>query len=158
MNRRAVGVLLRVILAAGVVAGIAYLCRPALIVTTQSMKARMEDTNTLRHLVEPVARAGTLPMKDGAFDPFSFVRREHITARFVRSERAGKGPTDEEIEDGGYTNFPWERYRGDGKLEGPPFPLLWETKPDDEGKVLVALSDGSVHHVDRAGLDPMLPR
>jgi hypothetical protein len=147
-----------VLLAAGVFAAVGFLLCLPLQGVKRSTMARLEDTNTLRNLVEPVTRTGTLPMKDGAFDPYSFVRRERIQARFVRSERAGKGPTDEEIEAGDYTNFGWERYRGDGRLEGPPFPLLWDRKPDDDGKILVALSDGTARLVTRAELDAMLPR
>ncbi len=111
------------------------------------MVARMQDTNNLRQLVGPVAGSGKLPMKDGAFDPYDLVRQGHIsrgTNYVLRSERSGTGPTDDEIARGDYTNFPWERYRGDGNLEGPPFPLLWERKPDAEGRVLVGLSDGTV--------------
>ncbi|MCK6459782.1 MAG: hypothetical protein L6Q95_07790 [Planctomycetes bacterium] len=136
--------LLRVLFAAIVVAAVGFLLCLPLHGVSRKTKARLEDTNTLRNLVEPVARTGTLPMKDGAFDPYRFVRREHIPAHFVRSERAGMGPTDEEIEDGDYANFGWERYRGEGKLEGPPFPLLWDRKPDDDGRILVAYSDGTV--------------
>jgi len=98
-------------------------------------------------------------MKDGAFDQFAYARKGDIVDanfRLFRSERSGIGPTDDEIERGDYTHFPWERYRGDGRLEAPPFPLLWETKPDGKGKVLVALSDSSVRYVERAELEAML--
>ena len=86
-------------------------------------------------------------MKDGALDPYVLFRDGVIVGinlRLFRSERSGPGPTDDEVARGDYTNFPWERYRGDGKLEGAPFPLLWEKTPDAEGKVLVGLSDGTV--------------
>lgn len=75
------------------------------------------------------------------------MRRDHIEARFVRSERAGKGPADEEIERGDYANFPWERYRGDRELGGR-FPLLREKRPDKRGGGLVAYSDGSAWYVE----------
>lgn len=96
----------------------------------------------IRRLVGLVAQSGTLPMKDGAFDPYEFVRQGHISPHVLQA--FGTGLTDQEIERGDYTNFPWERYRGDGKLEGPPFRLLWDTKPDERGRIVVGLSDGTV--------------
>ena len=47
--------------------------------------------------------------------------------------------TDAQIARSNYANFPWERYRGDGKLDGPPFPLLREREFG-----IVGLSDGTV--------------
>ncbi|HEX5135637.1 MAG TPA: hypothetical protein VFY93_01570 [Planctomycetota bacterium] len=109
------------------------------------------ETDKLRRIVGCVFKdpAAQIPLKDGVFDPYAFVRRGDITRErydVFRSARSGTGPTDEKIERGDYTNFPWERYRGDGRLEGPPFPLLWERTPDKEGRVLVAFSDGSVEY------------
>jgi len=108
---------------------------------------RFEDTDSLRQLIGIVVGSGTLPMKNGAFDPYRFIKKGLVgveNLKIFNSCRAETGPSAEEIKDGDYTNFPWERYRGDGKLEGPPFPLLWEKKPDEDGKVLVGLSDGTV--------------
>jgi len=105
----------------------------------------------IRRLVGLAVQSGKLPMKDGAFDPYEFVRSGRIPADLLRP-----GPTDEEIARGDYTNFPWERYRGDGKLEGPPIPLLWEKKPDENGGCLVALSDGSARYCGREEAEAIL--
>lgn len=126
---------------------------PTLIGPTRSASARMQDQNSLRQLAGLAAMQKELPLKDGAFDPYEFVRDGTITrANYVllRSQRSGTGPTDAEIERGDYTNLPWERYRGDGRLEGPPFPLLWEGEPDEDGRRLVALSDGSARYMEEA--------
>jgi len=96
----------------------------------------------LRCVVKPVADTGRIPMKDGQFDPYAFVREGLVPASLLRSA-SGEGPTDEEIARGDYTNFRWERYRGDGTLEGPPFPLLWSKAPDRRGNQLVGYSDGT---------------
>jgi hypothetical protein len=69
--------------------------------------------------------------------------------KILHRSRLAAGPT-EQIERGEYSNFPWESCRGDGNLDGPPFPLLWEKKPDDDGQLLMAFSDGSTKHLDRA--------
>ena len=136
-----------------VFAAILYATRPVVIGQSRRMVDRMEDTNNLRQLVGPVARSGKLPLKDGAFDPYALFRNGEVVGTNLKlfgSARSGTGPTDEEIERGDYTNFPWGRYRGDGNLEGPPFPLLWERKPDDKGKVLAGFSDGNVAYTDHA--------
>lgn len=121
---------------------------------TEAEVSLRDDRNDLRNLAGLLllrSPGGTLPMKDGALDVYALVRNGDLKGenlKVLRSRRSGTGPTDEEIERGDYANFPWERYRGDGKLEGPPFPLLWERKPDDKGKVLVALSDGTVTYAE----------
>lgn len=119
-----------------------------------------EDTSRLRQIVGCVsAPPRGLPMKDGAFDPYEFVRRGDIPRGqydLFRSGRMGTGPTDEEIERGDYTNLLWERYRGDGELGGPPFLLLWEKKPDKRGGRIVAFSDGSAKYLERAEFEKWL--
>ena len=121
---------------------------------------RLRDQNSLRIIAALAATCGELPMKDGAFDPYHFVRKGDITGtniKIFRSERLGIGPTEGEAKDGDYTNFPWERYRGErNSADGPAFPLLWEKTPDEEGRVLVALSDGSAMLWGKAALDRAL--
>jgi len=112
----------------------------------------LNDTNRLRQIVAPVFTPSfSYPMKDGVFDPYEFARRGDIPREkydLFRSERLGTGPTDEEIERGDYTNFPWERHRGefDRAPKAPPVLLLWEKVPDKHGGRLVALSDGSARY------------
>jgi hypothetical protein len=92
----------------------------------------------IRRQVGLVAQLRRLPMRDGAFDPYAFVREGLVPADLLRPT------TDAEIARGDYANFPWDRYRGDGRLDGPPFPLLWERRPDQQGRVLAGLSDGTI--------------
>jgi len=140
-------ILLRVIFAAGVVVAIVYALGATYIGTPQSLKSRLEDTNTLRGLAKLVTDTGKIPLKDGAFDPCAFVRSGDIVREqykfFFYSARSDTGPTEAEIEHCDYTNFPWERYRGDGRLEGPPVALLWSSKPDRDGRRWTGFSDGS---------------
>jgi hypothetical protein len=96
----------------------------------------------IRRVVGHVVQSATIPMRDGQFDPYAFVRDGRIPAALLRSA-SGAGPTDAEIERGDYTNFPWERYRGDGSLDGPAFALLWSKGPDPEGRQRAGFSDGS---------------
>jgi hypothetical protein len=94
-------------------------------------------------------------MKDGALDPYHFVRTGDIQPEqfeVLRSRYDGVGPTDQEIRRGDYTNFPWERYRGDpSRPIVPRFPLLWGN-PHAKGWRLVGFSDGSVELVEREQL------
>jgi hypothetical protein len=123
--------------------------------------ARLEDRNRLRALAGLLIVEG-YPMKDGALDVYALVRGGEIAREqyvLFHSTRAGKGPSAEEIERGDYTNFPWERHRGKEVKGGArPVPLLWEKKPDAEGLVLVALSDGSARAMDEAALAQALGR
>lgn len=139
-------------------AAFAIFCMP---MCGEKYTARRDDSNDLRNIVGLVVAARNLPLKDGAFDPYAFFRSGEIRAEYLwvfRSDRSKTGPTEEEVKRGNYTNFPWERYRGDGKLEGPPVPLLWEKGPDDDGKVLVGLSDGTAACWDYATLKAVLQK
>lgn len=128
---------------------------------TEEEVARRQDNNNLRNIVGLVVVMKKLPLKDGEFDPYAFFRSGEVRGEDLRvfhSAWLKTGPTEEEVESGDYTNFPWERYRGDGNLEGPPFPLLWEKKPDDDEKFLVGLSDGTAAYWDHATLEAALTR
>jgi len=114
--------------------------------------AVLEDANSLRQIVGMIVERGELPMKDGALDPYDFVRTGTITDRqihmLLRSRRMDKGPTKEEVLRGDYTNFPWERYRGERTDLGPPvYPLLWERESITDYR-FVGFSDGSVKALD----------
>lgn len=128
-----------------------------------SRVATMEDLNSLRQLAGHAVIAAKAPIKDGALDPYSFVREGNITGAnlgLFRSARQGRGPTDEEIRRGDYTNFPWERYRGDGSdLRRPKLvPILWEKEPGADGKHVVAFNDGSTKLVEPAELESLLKK
>jgi len=115
--------------------------------STKVMVRRMEDWNRFRQLAELIVVADPAPFKDGTLDPYAFVKTGGVKKGdydLFRSATLTKGPTDAQIESGDYTNFPWERYRGDPSgIKGfPSVPLLWEKEPGAKGR-LVAWSDGS---------------
>jgi hypothetical protein len=125
--------------------------------------AQLEDMNSVRNLVGLIVVTQTVgkpPTKDGALDVYFFVRKGDIAPKYysvLRSARSETNPTDAEIERGDYTNFPWERYRGERRIDRPPaVPLLWDKQPDAEGKFVVGFSDGSARLMDRDELDEAL--
>jgi hypothetical protein len=134
-----------------------------LVATRGADASRVEDMSRMMALVHLATRAEALPLKDGAFDPYAFVGTGDITRqdyRTFRSARLGKGPTHWQIERGDYTNFPWERYRGDGSeiKKLVRLPLLWEKEPGSDGQHLVAWSDGSCRVMSPAELKAALKR
>ncbi|MFI5403877.1 MAG: hypothetical protein ACHQ1G_13145 [Planctomycetota bacterium] len=125
--------------------------------------ARIEDLNKLRQITGLIVVAEKAPVKDGALDPYSFVRMGDVDRKYYdifRSVSLGQGPTDDEIERGDYTNFPWERYRGDGSdIRGPAvIPLLWEKEPGADGGHLVGMNDGSARILSPEELKALLKR
>jgi len=125
--------------------------------------ATMEDVNRLRQIMGLLIVADKPAVKDGALDPYALVRAGDIDRThydIFRSARLGQGPTDEEIERGDYTNFPWERYRGDGSdtRGAAGIPLLWEKEPGADGEQLVGMSDGAVHVLSPEELKAALQR
>lgn len=124
--------------------------------------ATLEDISNLRNLVGMVVASDKPPMKDGALDPYAFVAKGDIAREqygVFRSNRQDKAPTEEEIGRGDYTNFPWERYRGEpGKLRRARVPLLWEKEPGADGQHVVGMSDGSAELMSAEGLAAALGR
>jgi hypothetical protein len=122
-------------------------------------RQRIEDRNNLRQIGKPVVQHGKLPMKDGAFDPYFFVRNGDLRGtniKLLTSVRYRFGPTEEEAKEGDYSKFPWERYRGTREFGATPFPILWEPEPDRDGLMLVGLLSGETYLWDRATLDRAL--
>ncbi len=122
-------------------------------------RQRVEDLNNLRNITSACVQRGTLPMKDGALDPYDLLRSGDLVPEHVktfRSTRLGVGPTEEEVREGDYTNFPWARYRGDGRVRGRRVPLLWDREADEDGLCVVAFSDGSAEVLDRKRLERAL--
>jgi hypothetical protein len=105
-----------------------------------------EDINALRQIVTMIAARRELPMKDGALDPYFFVRNRDITGSNIKLFWSGVheiGPTEEEALRGDYKHFPWHRYRGTETHVGwRAFPLLWG--PIGKGRWIVGYSDGRV--------------
>jgi hypothetical protein len=112
---------------------------------------RLEKQNNLRAILRRLLadlerRTVKLPMKEGVLDVYALARSGEIgrDEYFLFRERRNGVPTDEEIDRGDYTNFPYERYRGSGEVEvTASVPLLWDKKPDADGTVLVGTSAGT---------------
>lgn len=137
---------------------LAWMLTPKLIVTKRSTRARMEDTGNLRWLVGPVAQSGNLPMKDGAFDPYAFVRQGHISRGIyyvLRSQRSGTGPTDEEIEARRLREFPVGALsRGrEARRSSRPSPLGEEAGRGGQGPRRPLRRNRSFRGACRAGCD-----
>jgi len=101
------------------------------------------------------------PFKEGLVDVYALVRKGDIPKdryRLLRSVRFDSGPTDEEIEKEDYTNFPYERFRGEWKRGGDDVPLLWDRKPDEKGGRLVGMSSGKVLYYFEVDIDTMLEK
>jgi len=122
---------------------------------------RYPDKGRLYRIAEAlvaISPDGDFPMKDGALDVYAVFRNGSISIDNLHrwGGRARIDFTEEEIARGDYTNFPWERCRGDGRRGGTPFPLLWERQPGEEGLIVVALSDGFAYLLTREELDAAL--
>lgn len=120
---------------------------------------RIEDLNNVRGIALACLARGTLPMKDGALDPYELMHAGDLAPEQLKtfcSALSGIGPTEAEVQQGDYTNFPWARYRGDGKIPGRRVPLLWSKEPDEDGLSVVAFSDGGGEILDRKRLERAL--
>lgn len=121
----------------------------------QMLARRVQKMNHVRQMIAPLVMSRKpLPMKDGQLDVYALVRSGDIRKDdYVILRRwPEKIPSDEEIERGDYTRFPYDRYRGTGELEPRPIPLVWDKEPDSEGVFIVGMSDGSTRSMDRAEL------
>ena len=114
---------------------------------------RIFDTNNLRELSKCLLERPAPPRApDGRLDVFAaLVAAGHCAELIVivcKSERLGTAVTIEEVKAHDYTHFPWMRASvalqpRDWESRGL-FPLLWEAKPDKDGKRLIAHSTGAV--------------
>jgi hypothetical protein len=108
---------------------------------------RVDKTNKFRAITAYlVLRGEKLPMKDGALDVYALVKDGTIGRGEYSLFRARPNgpPSDEEIERGDYTNFPWARYHGNGSPDPTrAIPLVWDRNPDADGYFVVGMSDGS---------------
>ena len=93
----------------------------------------LEDINNIRNLVSYLQLAGGDPLRlapDGRIDVYQFVRSGEIEGeddlQVYGSEWAGQQPTLEEMLAGDYTNFPYERHRGEVSPKTLGVPLLWD--------------------------------
>ena len=123
-------------------------------------RALTEDMNRFRIVASMAIIRPEVPVKDGRLDVYALVgglvlpSGGHDTLESLfSSSRWGTGPTEAEIESGSYENFPWERCRAEDVREGAVYPLLWEKRPDRDGKLLVSFSDGASRRLTPAELD-----
>ena len=92
----------------------------------------IDDINNVRNLASYLSLSGDpIPLAaDGRIDVYIFVRKGEIEGeddlQVYVSALTGQGPTLEEMLAGDYTNFPYERYRGEVSPKEPGVPLLWE--------------------------------
>jgi len=122
-------------------------------------RLRLEKKNNVMELVFQLTHGsqsgGKLPMEDGVLDVYAIVRDGKIGREMyslLRDPESGL-PTDEEIDRGDYTNFPYERYRGNGDWDPMhPVPFLWDKEPDVDGVFVVGMSDLSGKEMDEVEL------
>jgi hypothetical protein len=119
----------------------------------QMLLWRAQRFRHVRAMIAPlIASSKTLPMKDGALDVYALARTGVIRPDSYAIFQSEHGlPRDGEIERGDYRDFPYERYRGNGVLDGRyPIPLIWDKEPDAGGLLIVGMSDGAVRTMYRA--------
>ena len=123
---------------------------------------QLERLQNLRNITALlIVNESKLPMSDGALDVYHLVQKGDIDrANYSILRRPGEArPTDEEIERGDYTNFPYERHRGKCELDPTqPFLLLWDKEPDSLGAYAVGMSDGRARLMTQAELKEALGR
>lgn len=109
-----------------------------------------ELTGTLRTFVKGFEN---LPLAaDGRIDVYFPIREKEPgelapLLDMLRSERYDTHPTIEQIKNGDYHRFAYQRHRGKVPTD-KVVPLLWDPGPDRKGERLVAYSDGGVRTVE----------
>ena len=102
------------------------------------------------------------PMKDGALDVYHVVVDDLPADRqleLLRDSRTGVGPLPSEVQQGDYTHFPYERFRGTAPpKDGGEVPLIWDRVAQLDGTRLVALSSGAVKRMEEAKVLALLDR
>ncbi|MCZ6571919.1 MAG: hypothetical protein ACE10D_05065 [Planctomycetota bacterium] len=126
----------------------------------------LQDINSVRNLASYLTLSGDpIPLAaDGRIDVYIFVRMGEIEGeddlQVYVSALTGQGPTLEEMLAGDYTNFPYERYRGEVSPNELGVPLLWDKQPcrgDSTGRI-VGLTQGRCVFMEEAELQALLCR
>lgn len=119
-----------------------------------------EDMSQMRNLAGLLVLSN-FPMRDGALDVYRVADdvAEERQLDLLRSARTGIGPSREELAEGDYTHFPYERFRGDAPPPGAePVPVLWDRAAQPDGTRLVALSNGAVKRMKEAEVRALLEK
>ena len=110
----------------------------------------IQDINNVRNLVNYLQLAGSDPLPlaaDGRIDVYVFVRTGEIEGeddlQVYANNATGQQPTLAEMLAGDYSNFGYERFRGDVSRDAPGVPLLWD-KHSRRGIRIVGLSGGRI--------------
>lgn len=127
--------------------------------------ALVEDTNSLRNIIGLLVQREAFPFAaDGRLDAYAAFEPDDPAdgIEYLRSVRAGKGPTLREVRARDYRNFPWVRYQRTGREPPTPgkgrVPLLWDGHPDQEGVRVVAFSNGAVKWIEDEEFRELLAR
>jgi hypothetical protein len=127
-------------------------------------EALVHDLQNARRLVTALLLMreirGRLPMKDGLLDLYSLKDAgisPPITYEQFTSMRSEVNPSRSDVESGNHDRLPWDRYSGGEPVDGlEDIPLIWERRPDTQGRVIVGLLSGSVQVWDHADLRTVL--
>ena len=123
---------------------------------------KIHDINNLRNLTSYLQSAGGDPVPlapDGRIDVYIFVRTGEIEGeddlQTYASKETGQQPTLEEMLAGDYSNFAYERFRGEVSPREPGVPLLW-AKRSRRGLRVVGFTQGRVMILEEAEFQALL--
>ena len=137
----------------------------AFVVTIACCGGGLQDINNVRNLASYLSLSGDpIPLAaDGRIDVYIFVRMGEIEGeddlQVYVSALTGQGPALEEMLAGDYTNFPYERYRGEVSPKEPGVPLLWDKQACRGTGVVgrfVGLTQGRCVFMEEAELQTLL--
>ena len=139
--------------------------RPA--TAAQYERAKITDLNGARNIVGLLVVGGKIRFDEARrIDIFLLFRKGEVKFKpdhlaVFGSARFGYGPAEAEIKKNDYSNFPYERFRSDGKPilgRAAQVPLIWDKQPDLKGGRLVGWSSGAVKWYPEARIQEMLKR
>jgi hypothetical protein len=112
----------------------------------ESIARTLEDVERARKLVAMALATNAAAAEDGRVDVYRALLSSVTDTREMIDlcSRSGEGPTLEEIRDGDYSRFPYQRAEGAASVENGGKPVFWDREPNAKGSRLVALSDGAV--------------
>ncbi len=146
---------------------LAVLFAGSMIGTSRYEGCKIHDINNLRNLAGYLQLAGREPVPlapDGRLDVYIFVRTGEIEGehdlKVYASKETGQQPTLEEMLAGDYSNFAYERFRGEVSANDPAtVPLLWDKQPRRRGREVgrvVGLTGGRAVFMEEAELQALL--
>jgi hypothetical protein len=101
-------------------------------------------------------------MRDGRLDLYALKKVGvdlPVTYESFVSMRSEVNPSRNDVESGNYDRLAWDRYSGGEPVDGSEdIPMIWEKRPDPQGRVIVGLLSGSVQVWPYAYLQGVLER